>query len=85
MFVLNKYVTHPEEHIGILIGLVISPIVILQYVSWRRLSQFNGPFMASISKLWIIKCTWQQNLHLELKRLCDQYGEELNAKETRRH
>ena len=45
------------------------------FFTWYRLRHFKGPFLAVSSKLWIVKCTWQQNLHTELKRLCDELGE----------
>lgn len=58
----------PEQHLDvdktvqamaflfpILFSIVLVIITSQQYMSWRRLSQFRGPFWASITNLWMAK------------------------------
>jgi len=43
--------------------------------SHARLKAFPGPPLAGYSKLWMLKCLYRKDLHLQLKAACDRYGE----------
>ncbi|KAK3687933.1 cytochrome P450 [Podospora appendiculata] len=60
--------------ISIVVGGVVASLVVNLFLSWYRLRAFPGPLVAATSKLWIIKGVVRKNLHLELKRVCDEYG-----------
>jgi len=63
-----------SENIVYVITLVTLVVIVRSFLSWYRLRHFSGPLLASLSKLWIVKCCLKQNLHTELKRLCDEHG-----------
>ena len=58
----------------ILIIVFVVWLGVSSFVSWYRLRAFPGPLVAAISKLWIVKGILHKDLHLELKRVCDEYG-----------
>ena len=63
-----------EKTTTILIIAAISFCVVSCIASYWRLRQFPGPLLGAISKLWVLKCTYQKNLHWEVKKLCDEHG-----------
>jgi hypothetical protein len=42
---------------------------------WYRLSHVPGPLSASLWKGWMLRHTLSGRMNLELKQVCDQYGE----------
>ncbi|KAH7213259.1 cytochrome P450 [Fusarium redolens] len=44
------------------------------FTSWYRLRSFPGPFVAAVSKLWIVRGVLNKSLHLDLKQVCEEYG-----------
>ncbi|KAI0407181.1 cytochrome P450 [Xylaria palmicola] len=54
--------------------LLVAALAVSAFKSWYRLRAFPGPILAATSKLWIIKGVLNKNLHLELKRVCEEYG-----------
>jgi hypothetical protein len=44
------------------------------FTSWYRLRAFPGPFIAAVSKLWIVRGVLNKSLHLDLKQVCEEYG-----------
>jgi hypothetical protein len=42
---------------------------------WYRLSHVPGPLSASLWKGWMLRHTLSGRMNLELKKVCDQYGE----------
>ena len=52
------------------------PLVLLAYLfySYWRLRHIPGPFLASFSKLWLLKWVIRGELHIGLLKACEQYG-----------
>lgn len=73
--VLCYVFSYVNEYRTFLISVAALAILTDCFITWRRLSQFNGPVLGVFPKLWLIKCIWSGNLNLELKRVCDEYGE----------
>jgi len=48
--------------------------VVNRFLVYRRLRHFKGPWLASFSKLWMMKCTFAGRMHLEVADVCAQYG-----------
>ncbi|KAM7188913.1 Cytochrome P450 [Rhypophila sp. PSN 637] len=59
---------------AILVLLLAARVVYGAFLSWYRLRIFPGPFIAAISKLWIVRGVLNKTLHLDLKRVCEEYG-----------
>jgi len=72
------------EYCFFVTALVALVVVVQSFLSWFRLRHFSGPPFASLSKLWIVKRTLKQNLHTELKRVCDEYGKACPENQLRR-
>lgn len=47
----------------------------LSYRSWNRLRHIPGPLGAAFTKWWMLRNTLGGQMHLALKRACDDYGE----------
>ncbi|KAF4556516.1 Cytochrome P450-like protein 48 [Elsinoe fawcettii] len=57
---------------GLLAAIVLLTLQSLS--SYFRLRQFPGPKLAAFSRLWMLKCVYNKDLHLQLKAACDKYG-----------
>lgn len=47
---------------------------------WYRLRHIPGPFLGSVSMMWMMRNTLNGRMHLELKNVCDTYGESHSEK-----
>ncbi len=45
-----------------------------RFLAYYHLRQFSGPWLASFSKLWMMRCTFLGTMHLEVADVCNQYG-----------
>jgi hypothetical protein len=56
--------------------LLCLPLLLLAYLfaSYWRLRHVPGPFLASISKLWLLKWVVRGELHIGLLQACEKYG-----------
>jgi hypothetical protein len=62
-----------------LLAIGLATALLLTYLArvawqWYRLSHIPGPFLASISSLWIIKQSLNGRLALATKEVTDKYG-----------
>jgi hypothetical protein len=58
----------------VLLALLVSVLSGLQLASYRRLSNFRGPFWASVSNLWMLKSVYLRKAHLDLYHAYQKYG-----------
>lgn len=58
-----------------LLTLVASIVIWQQWRSWHRLSNFKGPFLASLSNLWMANSIAHRRAHLDLFEVSEKYGE----------
>lgn len=58
----------------IVVGIVVLWLVVSYYLNYRKCSQFPGPFLASISGLWLFKHTFNGRLYLDCAEVIEQYG-----------
>ncbi|KAH0537755.1 hypothetical protein FGG08_005503 [Glutinoglossum americanum] len=52
----------------------IAYFAINRYLVYRRLKQFKGPWIAAVSKLWMVKSTYRGTMHLDVADACRRYG-----------
>jgi len=64
-----------EPLVQILVATVLGIVIFQQYMSWRRLSQFRGPFWASVTNLWMANSIAHRRPHLDLFEVSQKYGE----------
>lgn len=64
----------PDLKLGFLLGL-FTLFVAYRFWIWYRLSHVPGPLSASLWKGWMLRHTLSGRMNLELKKVCDQYGE----------
>lgn len=58
-----------------LVGLLVAANFIWQqWVSYRRLSQFKGPFWASLTNFWMVNSVLNRRQHLDLFDVSNEYG-----------
>ena len=50
-----------------------------RFLVYRHLRQFKGPWLATFSKLWMMKCTFKGTMHLDVAEVCARYGTGLNS------
>jgi hypothetical protein len=60
----------------VLLFLVLSTFlfVLQTFHAWYRLRHIKGPFLASFSKLWLIRAVSSGNMHWEFAKVCQKYG-----------
>lgn len=58
----------------VLVCFVAARVAYGVFTSWYRLRAFPGPFVAAMSKLWIVRSVLNKTLHLDLKQVCEEYG-----------
>ncbi|KAL0933071.1 cytochrome P450 [Colletotrichum truncatum] len=58
-----------------LIAALFLYLTVLSYNSWNRLRHIPGPPGAAFSKWWMLRNTLGGQMHLALKRACDDYGQ----------
>lgn len=56
----------------ILLG--VSLVGVQTFYAWYRLRHIKGPFLASFSKLWLIRTVSSGNMHWEYAKVCQKYG-----------
>jgi hypothetical protein len=49
-------------------------IFVRTFYAWYRLRHIKGPFLASFSKLWLIRTVSSGNMHWEYAKVCQKYG-----------
>ncbi|KAJ9148898.1 Pisatin demethylase [Pleurostoma richardsiae] len=59
---------------SLLVIILLAYYVAVTYYSYQRLSHIPGPRGAGFSKWWMLRNTLSGNMHLALKRACDDYG-----------
>jgi hypothetical protein len=57
-----------------LLGLFVVYVLFQQWQSYRRLSQFKGPFWAGLTSLWLARSVSRRRAHLDLYEVHQQYG-----------
>jgi hypothetical protein len=57
-----------------LIPLLVSVVAWQSWNSWYRLSQFRGPFWASVTNLWMANSVAHRRAHLDLFDVSEKYG-----------
>lgn len=66
--------SRPAATGAIILLLLVSYISITRFMTWRRLSAFSGPFLASISYFPMLRIRRSGRSHLEYFELSKQYG-----------
>lgn len=69
-----------KEHVilSMLLAVIVS-FVSQTLWAWSRLRHVPGPISASLWKGWMLRHTLSGRMNLELKKVCDQYGELCDA------
>ncbi|KAL9614526.1 MAG: hypothetical protein Q9167_000976 [Letrouitia subvulpina] len=57
-----------------LASFVLVAFVIQRFALYSRLKQFDGPWLASFSKLWMLKETYNGTIHVAVAEVCEKYG-----------
>ncbi|KAF5520379.1 Cytochrome P450 monooxygenase lolP1 [Colletotrichum aenigma] len=57
-----------------LLAALLILLTVMNYRSWNRLRHIPGPPGAAFSKWWMLRNTLGGQMHLALKRACDDYG-----------
>ena len=78
MTLLSESLSQVLENWKLLVSTILVLIVILvgvqTFQAWYRLRHIKGPFLASFSKLWLIRTVSSGNMHWEFQRVCQKYG-----------
>ena len=59
---------------SVLFGVLLTYIAVTSYIEYRKYPQFKGPFLASISGLWLLNITWRGRLYLSCAEALEKYG-----------
>jgi hypothetical protein len=57
-----------------ILALLVGSVIWQQWASYRRLSQFKGPFWASLTNLWMANSVVNRKQHLDLFEVSKKYG-----------
>ena len=60
--------------IGAVVGLGLIYLVVSTYLSYRKLQHIKGPFLASISPLWMFYYACRGTLYLAVENAIRKYG-----------
>lgn len=56
------------------LSLVLALWLAAAVYSYRRLRHFSGPWLGSVSKLWMMRSTYGGRMHLDVADVCKKYG-----------
>ncbi|KAI4249475.1 MAG: hypothetical protein LQ352_005621, partial [Teloschistes flavicans] len=72
---LHQFSTFPvSKAVYILGACALLAIVIQTLTDYSRLQQFRGPWLAQFSKLWMMKHTYDGDMHVAVAKVCEKYG-----------
>ncbi|GKT92834.1 pisatin demethylase [Colletotrichum tofieldiae] len=74
MIVISEVSGHAWNSLLLLATALLIYLGTLSYRSWHRLRHVPGPPGAAFSKWWMLRNTLGGQMHLALKRACDEYG-----------
>ncbi|KAK6224732.1 cytochrome P450 [Colletotrichum tabaci] len=74
MAALSEVSGHIWRSVLLLVTALFIYLGTLSYRSWNRLRHVPGPPGAAFSKWWMLRNTLGGQMHLALKRACDEYG-----------
>ncbi|KAI0851282.1 cytochrome P450 [Daldinia vernicosa] len=57
-----------------ILGLLLSSLVYLRFLAWYRLRHVDGPWLASLSYLWLLWATFKQGQGISFTKLDQEYG-----------
>ncbi|KAL9016822.1 MAG: hypothetical protein Q9185_005819 [Variospora sp. 1 TL-2023] len=63
-----------SKAVYILGACAILAAVIRTVTDYSKLQQFGGPWLASFSKLWMMKHVYDGDMHVAVAQVCEQYG-----------
>ncbi|KAL9577691.1 MAG: hypothetical protein Q9212_006204, partial [Teloschistes hypoglaucus] len=72
---LHQFPTFPvSKAVYILSACALLAFVIQYLTDYSRLQQFRGPWLAQFSKLWMMKHTYDGDMHVAVAEVCEKYG-----------
>lgn len=73
---LTVAISYPKwETMSLVLGAILFLSFLARlYRTWHRLAHIPGPRWAGLSKWWMLRNTLRGDMHLALKRACDEYG-----------
>lgn len=71
---LERGLKNCQPFASFLIVLSISLIIAQYFYTWYHLRHIKGPFLASLSKLWLIRKVSGGRMHLDFQEVCEKYG-----------
>ncbi|KAK1635288.1 cytochrome P450 [Colletotrichum phormii] len=74
MTAINEFSGHIWNPLLLFLTALFIYLGSLSYRSWNRLRHIPGPPGAALSKWWMLRNTLGGQMHLALKRACDDYG-----------
>jgi CDP-diglyceride synthetase len=66
-----------------LLAIFLTIIVSLRWITYRRLSNFKGPFWAGITNLWLARLVYLRKPHADLFHASQKYGLRPSSLKTR--
>lgn len=66
----------PSFIVSTVVLLCVIAVAVRNYLAYRRLAHFKGPFWAAWTELWLARVTWQSRIHTALRDVNEQYGRE---------
>lgn len=72
---LDLLAAHPPHTVlSVFFIALFSYIVGSTFYNWYRLRHIKGPWLASVSKSWLVWCTLAGNFHQDFSDVCEKYG-----------
>lgn len=71
---LNHVLENWEPLAFIVLGLAFGLVGVQTFYGWYRLRYIKGPFLASFSKIWLIRAVSGGEMHWEFARVNQKYG-----------
>ncbi|KAL8708613.1 MAG: hypothetical protein Q9220_006549 [cf. Caloplaca sp. 1 TL-2023] len=63
-----------SKAIYLLSACTLLAFVLRTLTDYSRLQQFRGPWLAQVSKLWMMKHTYRGDMHIAVAKACEKYG-----------
>ena len=60
--------------ISLILVFTVGAFLVQAFHSWYRLRHFKGPFLASLTRLWLVRHAAGGRMHLEFQEVNQKYG-----------
>jgi hypothetical protein len=75
MSAFEEYLNQPVGNwVGVILASIVGVYLVQTFRSWYRLRHFKGPFIAALSRIWLVRTISGGRMHLDFQEVNQKYG-----------